>query len=483
MSGGRYQSTSSGPVLSRYANLPGSVDTMTDNNDITSDDIASGAHVNASEIDKLIIPPQLSSPVTEMRTTKKSISLRISEKLSFMGRTGSLNSRDSNNTSQTIPGSDDGKPPLQRRRSSRRLGKKQVAAKSRMPPNSAWRQQRLPSYMYIPTPNTFIPTMAGVAALFVLIGGLIIGAGRGTQSYSQDYTLCQSVNGLVDAKGDPALCKDLTNNIEQPCLCQVDITVDEDMTYPVNLFYGMEGFYQNHRRYIRNRFDATYRYKQNLFLAQGNSRSRCTEPNERNGKAIAPCGAIARSFFNDTMTLWSNNSAVPLSAKGIAISGDSLAKYRNPVPKNDLETAFADTIRPINWQFMGAEDISVSTFGDEDVGYGFENQDWMVWMRVAALPNFKKLYRKVVKPFAEDTVFRAGKYSVRIVYNYPATEMGATKQVHLQETSRLGGKATNIGIIYLCTGCVLGAIAIALFVLHYTKGRAMGDQTFLSSIG
>ena len=69
--------------------------------------------------------------------------------------------------------------------------------------------------------------------------------------------------------------------------------------------------------------------------------------------------------------------------------------------------AFDGTTNPPNWQRTIAE-----------VPGGYQNEDFIVWMRTAALPTFRKLYRKVV--IQENTVFDkglpAGNYSLTIDY-------------------------------------------------------------------
>lgn len=47
---------------------------------------------------------------------------------------------------------------------------------------------------------------------------------------------------------------------------------------------------------------------------------------------------------------------------------------------------------------------------------GFINQDFLVWMRIAALPNFRKLYRRITEgDYAQG--LPAGNYSLEIAYS------------------------------------------------------------------
>merc|ERR1719309_1418157 len=76
----------------------------------------------------------------------------------------------------------------------------------------------------------------------------------------------------------------------------------------------------------------------------------------QNGTPIAPCGAVANSFFNDSFTLKYHGSGgieidVPLFRKGIAWYTDKNIKFHNPTMDNrTLEQVFEGTAKPLYWQ-------------------------------------------------------------------------------------------------------------------------------------
>merc|ERR1719235_2124111 len=74
----------------------------------------------------------------------------------------------------------------------------------------------------------------------------------------------------------------------------VTITVDKDMTKPVYVYYELENFYQNHRRYVKSRSDEQLKGD-----FPGASLGDC-DPLKRDpitGKVLWPCGLIANSMF------------------------------------------------------------------------------------------------------------------------------------------------------------------------------------------
>lgn len=80
-----------------------------------------------------------------------------------------------------------------------------------------------------------------------------------------------------------------------------------------------------------------------------------------------PCGLIAWSQFNDSFVLRSNsdNTTVALRKKGIAWSSDLATRFNNPPANTPGVRVIAD----------------------------FQDEDFVVWMRTAGMPNFRKLYR------------------------------------------------------------------------------------------
>lgn len=77
--------------------------------------------------------------------------------------------------------------------------------------------------------------------------------------------------------------------------CKVTFDIDEDVTGPLLLYYELENFYQNHRRYFQSK-SFSQLSGQNLDSSEV---SITCNPLVQNGSLLLnPCGLIANSFFN-----------------------------------------------------------------------------------------------------------------------------------------------------------------------------------------
>lgn len=111
------------------------------------------------------------------------------------------------------------------------------------------------------------------------------------------------------------------------------------------------------------------------------------------------------------LTQKDTNTEVPWTAEEIAWKSDRETKFKNPT--GDI-SGFS---KPPRW-FQ-----NVTNLGIEDkeigVGVGLVNQDFINWMRVAAFPTFRKLYRKL--NHGKNTTFAhglpAGNYKLTIQYS------------------------------------------------------------------
>lgn len=72
---------------------------------------------------------------------------------------------------------------------------------------------------------------------------------------------------------------------------------------------------------------------------------------------------------------------------------------------------FEGTSKPVNWR------KPVYSLDDDQDNNGFINEDFIVWMRTAALPTFRKLYRLIEKKDNLQPTLPAGKYSLEIEYS------------------------------------------------------------------
>lgn len=120
-----------------------------------------------------------------------------------------------------------------------------------------------------------------------------------------------------------------STDYNQPCKCRIEFDLQRDFVGEVYMYYELTNFYQNHRRYVKSRDDEQLLGRFGDPTAQ--PPSDCAPFGEAGGKTIVPCGAIANSLFNDTLTLRSvAHGAIPVQRTGIAWPSDKDIKFKNP---------------------------------------------------------------------------------------------------------------------------------------------------------
>ncbi|CAN6462885.1 unnamed protein product [Victoria cruziana] len=340
-----------------------------------------------------------------------------------------------NQTGATSSGSDGIVDPVAPRRNTKR------------PKYSRFNQQELPACKPILTPAWVITAFTFIGSIFVPIGVASLNASHGVVEIVYGYeTNCIPTNW----KG-----KELAFiQSDDDKTCNMSLIVEKDMKAPVYVYYQLDNFYQNHRRYVKSRND------KQLMSKKYERDVRNCEPEAvgRNGRPVVPCGLIAWSLFNDTYGFSINNKAVEVSKKDIAWKSDRDYKYGSDVyPKNFQ-----------NGSLIGGGKLN------ESIPLS-EQEDLIVWMRTAALPTFRKLYGKInVDLLANE------KIDIVIENNYNTYSFGGKKKLVLSTTSWLGGKNDFLGIVYLSVGGLSFFLTLVFIVVYLVYRRPLGDPKYLS---
>ncbi|KAH9614235.1 hypothetical protein KSS87_018662 [Heliosperma pusillum] len=235
------------------------------------------------------------------------------------------------------------------------------------------------------------------------------------------------------------------------------LQVPKQMKGPVYVYYQLENFYQNHRRYVKSRNDKQLRSK-----AHEQSTKECepegTVETDKDKSPIVPCGLIAWSLFNDTYQFSIGSKLLGVNKKGIAWDSDRKDRFGSDVyPKNFQSGAL-----------IGGAKLNSSIPLSEQ-------EDLIVWMRTAALPSFRKLYGKIEEDLDTNNII-----SVVVQNNYNTYSFGGKKRIVLSTTSWIGGKNSFIGVGFFMVGGISLFLAVGFTFVYLLKPRDLGDPAYLS---
>jgi len=227
-------------------------------------------------------------------------------------------------------------------------------------------------------------------------------------------------------------------------------------------YYELTNFYQNHRRYVKSRSDPQLRGE---IVTEADLASKC-DPLVRSpvdgNKLLYPCGLIANSYFIDkfdTPTLTvppATPKNVSWTDSGIAWESDKAAKFKS----------FTN--------FDNSTMTTMTTIGQQNVSLDHMAEDFIVWMRTAGLPKFKKL--RYIIP---DGV-KAGLFQVQITNVFDVRGFSGEKAVVLSTISWLGGKNPFLGYAYIVVGALCLLLALAFGVKHKVSPRKLGDMRYFN---
>jgi len=322
------------------------------------------------------------------------------------------------------------------------------------PKDSAFRQQRLKAWQPILTPKPVITAFFLVGAIFIIIGVIILTSSHAV--WEKDFI-------YYDPANTSSPCKQ-GEGVAEPD-CGISFTVDKDVPGPVYFYYRLTNFYQNHRLYVKSRNDAQLAGGTGLTYTD---LSTCDpdispDPNASGTDANVwlPCGLIASSMFNDSFVLNMVNTtintttAVNWTNDGIAWKSDLAAKFINPAePQNGT------------WIPQLANTSTQTT-------QGYETPEFVVWMRTAGLPDFKKLNRIILNGLAKGT------YQISIQNIFPVWQFNGTKHVVFSTTSWIGGKNDFLAWAYIVVGIICIIQAVLFLVRHVITPRKLGDPKYL----
>ncbi|CAM9404035.1 unnamed protein product [Chrysoparadoxa australica] len=361
------------------------------------------------------------------------------------------------------------------------------------PQNTPFRQQTLKAWLPVLIPQVVITFFAVMGVVMLIVGSKLRRENHKIVEYSLQY----------DGSGtDPSLGSCRLASLGASASCSLNMVIDKDMKAPVYVYYELGNMLQNHRRYVKSRSSSQ-------LTGQTDRPDDDCDPLQFDldtEQALNPCGLVASSMFNDIFTVTSapapfdssTGSAGYMDESRIAWDIDRERRFAQP-------KEFRSVLCP-GTEACGSSSCLGSTYAvgcgitmykgqrfaywypDDDTTIylyemyplvvnpveGVTNEHFMVWMRTAGLPEFRKLYGRI------DSDIPAGStISFDVAASYYVSGFSGKKSLVLSTMSQFGASNAVMGNAYIVVGALSFAIALFFLAKHLLNPRKLGDARFL----
>ncbi|CDJ39334.1 LEM3 / CDC50 family protein, putative [Eimeria tenella] len=314
-------------------------------------------------------------------------------------------------------------------------------------------QQRLSTWEPLLTPRRILFALFGVGLLFVVVGLVILLVNSAIVECRVDYT---NMTGDLELKIDASTCTD---------------TSITEITGDVLLYYELSNYFQNHRHFMKSRSDKQLGGK--VFTAASEVSSSCDPRVESaDGRILHPCGLSAAAVFTDEFSAVGEDKTTEIeldeSRDAICWNFD-LSSFKNPT-----EEEMQGVASKVKFWLYDQPYVDSLHMEKAGVGWGVENSHFIVWMKDAPLPVFRKAYARFVQQPLKLPFY------LKVTNNtYDVKSFGGSKSVVIGQASWLGGRTSFLGIAYLVVGSVCLLFFGVLFYYHRRNPRHLGDVSWL----
>jgi hypothetical protein len=306
---------------------------------------------------------------------------------------------------------------------------------------------------------------------------------------------------------DPAPLCGINTTYNADRICSLVFEPPEDMKPPILVYYELTNFHQNHRNYFQSRDDVQLLGKVG---GQTSVQGELCDPLNRVGNmTLNPCGLIANTFFNDYFTLTegldSTGGRLEMIEKGIAWSSDIEYMYKQPDgfnfsecplvdgeddPCGDTSTCCEGDDSSCKKPYKDPADKKCYKYFyplDEETQYlhetyediispleGVTNEHFIVWMRVATQPKFRKLYGWINQP-----ILKGERLVFQVNANYVVTRFRGTKSLIVTTNNIFGGRNQYFGPSFYYLGYFCFAAGIFFTLKHLLRPRKLADPAYL----
>merc|ERR1712228_358474 len=342
---------------------------------------------------------------------------------------------------------------------------------------TSFKQQELKAWQPVLTPVAVIAMLLVVFVVFLPIGIVLEDCSNRVIEQSARY----------DNIGDCNLVTADLNSTQLPKTCTLAFELEHDYEPPIYFYYELKNFYQNHRRFSKSKSDPQLR-------GQGNtdSVSTCDPLQEYDGKTIVNCGLFPGSFFEDRFSM---DYQLPTSPNKIQLCPHDVATDECfAYPEGDTtnwNAAWSGFHVEDKWQkqgiawktdvdskfkFKDLDTTKETNAGPRQVRSGLnlprsDNEDFIVWMRSAALPNFRKLHR-VIK---DTTLYKGTTVTINIASWFPTKDFEGEKWITIAKTEWCGGANHALAWTYIVVACVAIGLTVTFAILLLFGSRKMAD--------